>query len=136
MSLRVSDYVCANCNIEFRGRGGARRKLCGVCQAHRDITYLGDRPKVCEMCDKVFFPWRTNYKVCYECSDPKHGLEQFYPEACKGCGEHNRIAPGLEHHCCSCVQKDAQARKGYLRRLTALIRERLTGNPTTPEATS
>jgi hypothetical protein len=131
--LRVDAHVCESCGVQYKGRGGSRRKYCSICQNIRDISMMAKEfSRECEICEREFFPYRTNYRRCYECSDFKAGSTHSYPQPCKSCGKHHRPAPGLEKTCCACVQESAKARLGYFKKLREVLAER--NSTTTPEA--
>lgn len=115
--------ICATCGDDFT-LWPANRKYCGACQAYRDLNYRPGMSRDCEFCAKTFWPFRTGYRRCYECSNFRPERPDDWP-ACSQCGKHKRTAPGLANTCCACVQKDSEAQRTYHRSLNKIIRERI-----------
>ena len=114
---------CQNCGEQYN-RFPKNRKYCGACQALRDLDFRPGMSRHCEFCDAVFYPYRTGYRRCYECSGFRTERPDEWP-ACGQCGKHKRTAPGLGNTCAACVQKDSGAQRTYHRTLTKVVRARI-----------
>jgi hypothetical protein len=99
------------------------RALCPVCQIIRDTTYRPHMKKDCGTCGKEFYPVRTNYTTCDECTPIPMDPDK-YPD-CNVCGFPVRPAAGLASTCVLCIQKDPALRDKYVRTLAALKRARI-----------
>lgn len=115
--------ICANCGADYT-LWPKNRKYCGACQALRDLDFRPGMSRKCDMCDAVFYPFRTGHTRCYECSNFRPIRPDEFP-VCESCGQHKRTAPGLENHCVSCVQKDSAAQALYHRSLKRIVRQRI-----------
>lgn len=114
---------CQQCGEPYRA-WPKNRKYCSACQALRDMDYRPGMMRKCEWCETTFYPFRTNYTKCPDCSSWRPEREDQYPE-CKQCGKHKRTAPGLASTCIACVQKDREAQSVYHRTLSRIIRDRV-----------
>lgn len=115
--------TCANCEAEYT-LWPKNRKYCGACQALRDLDFRPGMSRTCDMCDTLFYPFRTGYTRCYDCSNFRPERPDEYPQ-CKSCGKHKRTAPGLANYCVACVQKDSEAQRTYHKSLRRIIRGRI-----------
>jgi hypothetical protein len=113
---------CQNCHAEYT-LWPKNRKYCGTCQALRDLDFRPGMSRNCEMCDVRFYPFRTGYTRCYECSNFRPVRPDEYP-VCGVCEKAKRTAPGLANTCVSCVQRDSASQSIYHKKLRAIVRER------------
>lgn len=114
---------CEKCGAEARFI--PKRKLCGPCQIHRDIGKATSTPagyhRKCNRCRQEFYPFRKAHKTCWRCLEP---AENDKWPTCAKCGQRHRPAPGFEgtsRGCTNCVQKSANAQRGYVVALTKII---------------
>ena len=124
MSQNTKTANCQSCGAEYR-RWPSNRKYCGACQALRDLDFRPGMSRKCEVCDERFYPFRTGYTRCYDCSNFRPEREDEFP-ACGTCGKHKRTAPGVDKTCVACVQRDSGMQEAYhrtLRKTVALRRK-------------
>ncbi len=109
------------------------RKYCSICQVIRDyeVCHFGKKPKTCEMCEREFYPPRSHWPMCADCTEPVEQPSRHEP--CNRCGKCFRKAPGLKLTCTHCIQESAQVRKEYVQHLYQL-REEVIANPPEPPA--
>ena len=112
--------ICRKCGDEFN-KFPANRLLCAACQSLRDLQFRPGLKRKCEVCEVQFWPSRSTYHRCPDCSvfDPEK--PDKYP-ACSECGKHKRTAPGLANTCISCVSVSAEAQKKYELQLSRRIK--------------
>lgn len=116
-----STMLCERCGAECLAM--RRRKLCGACQAHRDLgKHRSGFSRECDTCGAEFWPFRTNHRTCWGClaplDDPK------YP-ACSQCHRARRPAPGFEgtdRACTACVQASHANQRKYFAALTKRLK--------------
>lgn len=112
--------ICKKCGDEFN-KFPANRLLCAACQSLRDLQFRPGLHRKCEVCEEQFWPSRTTYHRCPDCSVFEPIKPDKYP-ACSECGKHKRTAPGLPNTCISCVSASAEAQKRYELQLARRIK--------------
>ena len=121
MPKKTETKPCTYCG-EPMNAWPANRKLCGACQAYRDINRSPNLKKTCESCGDTFWPIRNNWSRCYVCSTFHAISEEKWPLACSLCGLHKRTAPGSTA-CVDCIQSDPKYKKAYLIKLSKRHKE-------------
>ena len=111
--------LCAKCGDQFL-LWPKNRKYCGACQALRDLDFRPNLKRKCEGCDTTFYPYRTSFTRCADCSLFNQEREEW-PE-CNQCGKRKRTAPGMSKTCIACVSCSAKAQIAYHK---ALIKTQL-----------
>lgn len=125
---------CIRCGTEFKYY--RNRQYCGVCQCLRDLRFMEResatlRTTTCRTCAKKYYPIRSGYTQCYECTDfsMRSGVRDRFPE-CRVCTLRKRPAPGTDDAgkptCISCVQSAAGEIRRYHAFLLKLVSSRIT----------
>ena len=112
--------ICKKCGDEFN-KFPANRLLCAACQSLRDLQFRPGLHRKCEICEVEFWPSRTTYHRCPDCSVFEPIKPDKYP-ACAACGKHKRTAPGVANTCISCVSVSAEAQAKYEMQLSRRIK--------------
>lgn len=99
-----------------------QRKYCGVCQVVRDMSFRPNLKGTCETCEAEYFPIRSSYKTCPDCTITFPQPDKYPP--CSACKEHHRPAPGLSSTCILCVMRSPEQRRRYVKTLQQLLAAR------------
>lgn len=121
--------TCESCGEKetILGRWGKQAKRCAVCRILLDQKTLSlgksGFARKCEACKKEFWPIRSTYKHCFDCSAFWTSTWLELP-ACSVCDKQQPLAPGTDETCLACVQSSEQYREAYVNKLRKLVNER------------